>query len=524
MSQHDPSDSSHFHAHCCPCVSHASDDPSVVSRRGFLGGGLAMLGATALPGMTWQALAALKADQQPLARRRPLIVKPIFFYSTSSRKPMTSWRPWGGVETQAQADEEMLRISGELKKLAARADFPVKFLPLTPLKGGPLSSVEDLQIADAVLAYASSGNKLQVEQLADSGKDVIFFLRHKSGPLYLYYETISPWTLRRSKNDRLAAKTVAEDDVVVDSADEVLWRLRALCGLRNTIGTRIVALGGALGWGIGPKAAEMAKERFKLEIETMTYEQLKTLLQEAMADAAVVKLAKQQTADYLKLPGTKLETERDFLERAFVLTQVFRRMMKQANCTAFTIGHCMGAPMPIARTTACIPLSLLNDEGYLAFCESDFVVIPAGMLLGNITGKPVFLNDPTYPKHDGVITLAHCTAPRKMDGKHIEPARILTHFESDYGAAPKVEMRKGQVVTNLIPGFEPTRWAGLLGEIVDAPFLPICRSQIDIRFKAEPLQVAKRMGGFHWITGYGNYTREIAYALRRLNIEFDNIG
>ncbi|MFA5191204.1 MAG: hypothetical protein WC740_10775 [Verrucomicrobiia bacterium] len=156
MSQHDPSDSSHFHAHCCPCVSHASDDPSVVSRRGFLGGGLAMLGATALPGMTWQALAALKADQQPLARRRPLIVKPIFFYSTSSRKPMTSWRPWGGVETQAQADEEMLRISGELKKLAARADFPVKFLPLTPLKGGPLSSVEDLQIADAVLAYASS--------------------------------------------------------------------------------------------------------------------------------------------------------------------------------------------------------------------------------------------------------------------------------------------------------------------------------------------------------------------------------
>src|SRR5450759_3355976 len=26
----------------------------------------------------------------------------------------------------------------------------------------------------------------------------------------------------------------------------------------------------------------------------------------------------------------------------------------------------------------------------------------------------------------------------------MEPARILTHFESDYGAAPKVEWRKGQ--------------------------------------------------------------------------------
>ncbi len=525
MKQHESSDPSHFQAHCCPCVNHAGNDPTAVSRRGFLGGaGLAMLGATALQGMTWQALAALKPDEKPLARRRPLVVKPIFFYSTSSHRPMTSWRPWGGVETQAQADEEMVRIANEIKKLAARADFPVKFLPLTSLKGGALSSVEDLSSADVVLAYASSGNMAQLNQLADSGKDVIIFVRHKSGPLYQYYEVVSPFTLRRRKNDRLAAKSVAEDDVVVDSQDEILWRLRALCGLRNTIGARIVALGGADGWGIGPEAAELAKERFKLEIETVTYDQLKTLLQEAMADAAAVKLANQQAAAYLKLPGTKLETGRDFLERAFLLTQVFKRMMQQANCTAFTIGHCMGAPMPVARTTACVPLSLLNDEGYLAFCESDFVVIPAGMLLANISGRPSFLNDPTYPKHDGVITLAHCTAPRKMDGKHIEPARILTHFESDYGAAPKVEMRKGQVITNLIPGFEATRWAGLLGEIVDAPFLPICRSQIDIRFKADPLQVAKRMGGFHWITGYGDSMREIAYALRRLNIEFDMIG
>ena len=64
-------------------------------------------------------------------------------------------------------------------------------------------------------------------------------------------------------------------------------------------------------------------------------------------------------------------------------------------------------------------LSTLNDDGYLAFCESDFVVIPSGMLTAAIAGKPVFLNDPTYP-HDGVITLAHCTAPRKLDGANVE--------------------------------------------------------------------------------------------------------
>ena len=107
-------------------------------------------------------------------------------------------------------------------------------------------------------------------------------------------------------------------------------------------------------------------------------------------------------------------------------------------------------------------MSLLNDEGYLAFCESDFVVIPSGILLHYISGKPVFLNDPTYP-HDGVVTLAHCTAPRKMDGARLSAARILTHFESDYGAAPKVEMKIGQICTNLVPDFDCKKWVGFDG-------------------------------------------------------------
>ena len=42
-----------------------------------------------------------------------------------------------------------------------------------------------------------------------------------------------------------------------------------------------------------------------------------------------------------------------------------------------------------------------------------------------------------------------------------EPARILTHFESDYGAAPKVEMRSGQSVTNIMPDFSFKKHIGL---------------------------------------------------------------
>ena len=178
----------------------------------------------------------------------------------------------------------------------------------------------------------------------------------------------------------------------------------------------------------------------------------------------------------------------------------------------------MGTIMLLAETSACLTLSLLNDAGYLAFCESDLVVIPAMVLLANISGRPVFLDDPTYP-HDGHIILTHCTAPRRMDGRNREPARILIHFESDYGAAPKVEMYKGQILKNIIPDFQVSHYLGLKSTIVDHPFMDICRSQIDISFNTDSHLPAKRMQGFHWMTGYGDYLKETGYALKRIGID-----
>ncbi|MFH0756327.1 MAG: hypothetical protein V2B15_03465 [Bacteroidota bacterium] len=192
------------------------------------------------------------------------------------------------------------------------------------------------------------------------------------------------------------------------------------------------------------------KDKFKFGIKTLSYDELGRIIEGAKSDASAVQRARQRAAAYLEDSTLSLETNRSYVDNCFLLEEVFRKIMDRENCRAITINGCMGTIMPLAETSACLTLSLLNDAGYLAFCESDFVVIPAGVLLTNISGKPVFLNDPTYP-HDGIITLAHCTAPRRMDGKICEPARILTHFESDYGAAPKVEMQKGQVVTNIIP-------------------------------------------------------------------------
>jgi hypothetical protein len=65
---------------------------------------------------------------------------------------------------------------------------------------------------------------------------------------------------------------------------------------------------------------------------------------------------------------------------------------------------------------------------------------------------------------------------------------------------------------------------GLRGTIVDAPFLDICRDQIDVAYDVPDQLVAERMPGFHWMTCYGDYMKEIQYAVRRVGIAWDNLN
>ena len=508
---------------CC-CGGHNPEKVAFFSRREFLGGAsIASLGAVALSGLTWKTLSAAQQDTVPKAPpRRPLVVKPVLVYGVYKRREKTSWRPWGGIQTEADAREEVARISKELKQLDKEADFPVQMLPVSSVKSRQeMAALKDLDKADCVILYAAGGPSSAFDEVLKRKKDTIFFVRHRSGPVYLWYEIVSPRYLRQH-SDEQKLKDLLPEDVVVDDQNDILWRLRALCGLKNARGARIVCLGGPMGWAC-PEAPKHAVEHFGFELLTVDYKQLGRLIHEIDTDPAAVALAKQRANKYLADKNVSLEADKNQVVRGFLLDQIIRGLMIKHDATVFTIGHCMGTVMQVADTTACLALSTLNDDGFWSFCESDFVAIPAGVLLCNITGQPSFLNDPTYPHH-GVITLAHCTGPRRMDGKTRLPVRLVTHFESDFGVAPKVEFTEGTVVTNVLTDFQAKKWLGVTGTIQDVPFLPICRSQIDVKLDCDCQQLAERMRGFHWMTAYGKWLKEMRYAVRRTGIEFEQLS
>ncbi len=464
--------------------------------------------------------ALMTADPAPVNPiRKTLVVQPVLVYQVYKRRQQSSWRPWGGLFTDVEVNEEKQRIGREMAALAKSAGFPIEVLPLRTVSSLEEAKTQGQGSHDVLLMFPATGSSQWLDALAATQNWTVVFVRHRSGPVYEYYEIVSPRFLRKTVDEWGEAK-ITTADVVVDSMDEVLVKLRGLSAVKNTMGRKVVCIGGASGWGRGGKQApQLARDIWKMELPEVTYENLRARLIAARGDAALVKTAKQQAADYLRQKNVKLEVPREAVENAFVLRDVFRNILTEHSADVITVNNCMGAIMPISETTACLTLSLLNDEGALAFCESDFAVIPSGILLNAISGIPVFLNDPTYP-HDQIITLAHCTAPRKLDGKNAEPVRILTHFESDYGAAPKVEMKIGQKVTNIIPDFSARRWVGFTGEVAGNPFLPICRSQIDVGFKCRTEKMAEEMRGFHWMTGYGEWSRELGYALKKAGIEW----
>lgn len=480
------------------------------------------MGTLMLPNFVVGAAGSTARASRPGPRRLPLKVQPVLVYEIPQRRDATSWRNWGGIHTDQKAAEEQGRIESELKRMSASAEFPLEMRPVAAVKNK--EQVEQIAKGDhdVLLMYAAGGWLDMLEQLTDPRKWTVMFVRHRTGPAYLWYEIAHNRYLRKTV-DEFGQPGMDIQDVVVDRHEEVLWRLRALHGLKNTLGKKIVAIGGASGWGDGGRdAPEKTRNIWRMNIVDFPYDALGKRIQEARQDHHLVADCEAAANRYLKQRGVSLETDRGYVQRAFVLTEVFKDILDAAETDALTINHCMGTVMPMSETTACLPLSLLNDDGCLAFCESDFVVIPSGILLHYISGKPVFLNDPTYP-YDNLVTLAHCTAPRKLDGKHLAPARILTHFESDYGAAPKVEMRLGQTVTNIVPDFASRKWVGFAGTIAANPFLDICRSQIDIQFKCHTEDLLREMKGFHWMMSYGDYLKETGYALKKVGVDWLNL-
>ncbi len=199
-----------------------------------------------------------------------------------------------------------------------------------------------------------------------SWRHAVIFVRHRSGPTYYGYEclggvrhlkTPSPelWQqnsgrqprrrdARRSGRRRLRRSAVA--------AAGALWTEELLDPDRGP-GRR----GGkwdaeAPAW---PRA--LSARHCRSDVRRPARGALKTI----QADAKLQTQLAAWTDRYLAIPNTKLETRKEFAW-AFALYLVFRQWLREHQAPAITINACMGTILNVSDTTACMPLSWLNDR------------------------------------------------------------------------------------------------------------------------------------------------------------------
>ena len=151
------------------------------------------------------------------------------------------------------------------------------------------------------------------------------------------------------------------------------------------------------------------------------------------------------------------------------------------------------------KTTACLALALLNDNGIIAGCEGDIPSICTMLAIYKALGRPSFMANPASIDSDNLsIDFAHCTIPTVM----VESCTLPSHFESGIGIGINGELPLGNYTLCKLSGKTLERSLICNGRLVKGEYLSNrCRTQVRFIFesKAEFDAFSKARVGNHVI-------------------------
>jgi len=133
--------------------------------------------------------------------------------------------------------------------------------------------------------------------------------------------------------------------------------------------------------------------------------------------------------------------------------------------------------------TACLGVSMCNDEGLVAGCEADLQAILTMMIVSFLTAQPCWMANPSrIDKDKNTITLAHCTIATKMI-KDISESTLLPHMESGKGVSIRGQLKNNDVTLVRLGG-NLDKMLIVPGKIIKNMQEPnLCRTQVEVKLK-----------------------------------------
>ena len=159
------------------------------------------------------------------------------------------------------------------------------------------------------------------------------------------------------------------------------------------------------------------------------------------------------------------------------------------------------------RTTGCLALSLLLDEGIVAGCEGDVPAALTMLWLQAVTGQPAFMANPQdIDPAANTLALAHCTIARGLVSRYI----LRSHFESSLGVGIEGEIPQGPATVARIGGEDLRELYVSDAEIVaGGASEQRCRTQVLVRLDADVRELLAHPLGNHHILAPGHWSRDL---------------
>ena len=250
----------------------------------------------------------------------------------------------------------------------------------------------------------------------------------------------------------------------------VARKLKALAqaneGLKKIRGARFGVIGKPSDWLIASDIDEAAmKEKLDLTFQFISMEELE-------AEIAKNQYEDNQWTLQLKSKGY----DKDEMEKSLAIYGAFRRLVDRYGLHGITV-RCFDL-LTSVHSTGCLGLAILNAEGVYGGCEGDIPSLVSMSILGDVTGKPVFLCNPSrIDTQKGEMVFAHCTMPVNMPYEY----SLTTHYESGIGVAIAGSLKEGEMTVFKTNG-DLSRHFVKKGEIVEnLRESSLCRSQIKVK-------------------------------------------
>ena len=342
--------------------------------------------------------------------------------------------------------------------------------------GGYLKKIEAALGEEICLVEAEelSGEAFSMVYVASGGSEGVFlekYLKHLSSrPLYI---------LTSGESNSLAASMEIlsylqmndkEGEIIHGSINDVAERIKALRNAYSAIdrmnGMKLGLIGESSDWLIASKDTdEYYRKKLKLSVQKI---EMRELIEEINKGGYI----ENQWTRALKDKGYDSQE----IEKSLNVYGAMKRIVERYGLSGITV-RCFDL-LDTVYTTGCLGLAILNAEGIYAGCEGDVPALMSMVILGEISGNPVFMCNPSrIDTENGEMVLAHCTLPMNMFSEY----RLMTHYESNIGVAIQGHIPE-ENCTIFKTSYLLDRYFAKEGQIIgNLREAQLCRSQIRLK-------------------------------------------